>query len=1309
MAYPKWVTPAGNLGKIAEQQFYELPLVAYDPEDFPVTFSLQAGRLPAGMQLLANGSLNGQPIKEELIGVPAAVAQDRVYQFTVRATSQPPISTSVSNFDGAHSQWILTNGEASLRASGLPYHSYGNPLDVNQPSIQNYRTTFALRAGTNQPAVTHANVGKGIIGYWLNGVAVYNPAAYYEAPDGIPAVAGYTFNAASPSLRAYFGLDLAGGHASETSQYHYHSYTFSSAWQTGIGITTALPGVAEINSIPVLKTGLSFNNGHSRILGFALDGYPIYGPYGYSNPLDAQSPVVRIESSYGIKSSTYRTGIATDLVTYPMGIFVEDFEFKGDPADYDDGDVDQENVDDGHLDQFNGRFCVTPDYPEGTYAYFATINADGTPAYPYVIGPQFYSDVHVVGTGAAGNSNGGGFAPTSYVATQVSSNTSQKFISDRSFQLTITGNQPPELLTGLGQPEPYSLGQYLDGTAIKIQLSGIDPNYGEPYAYRILSGSLPTGLSLDTATGLISGIAVSYVDLPEGAQIGWDESKWDLYPWQFPTRSQSKNYQFTIEIYNSNNVDHRHYSIEIVSHNLLTADNLDLLADDSLLSSDLDTKRPPILITQDLGIFATYTSDNYFSFKFDAVDLDGDAVTYSLASGSAAIGFDPNSTNFDESLFDQGEFTALPGSMTLHEETGWLSGYIPPQLEASKDYTFSVAVYKTDYPSYITPIRIFKLTVLGSLDLGLTWTSPSDLGSIQAGSVSQLQVTASSTSGQSIQYALVNGSRLPAGLQLINDGTISGKASFQSFSMDSGNTTFDVDLAAKGYTSGITTFDKVYKFTVTATTASGAAQIEKTFSIAVSIRTSSPFENIYIKCLPDEASRTRILEFLHNTDVFRPESIYRPNDPYWGRRQDLVLLGAYGITASTAADYIAAMQSRHYNKRFLFGEFGVSRALDSNNNTTYEVIWVEAVEETRAYNNGIKGEAPDGSYDIRSKISGWQNPNYSPTDPVGYTVKINDQQLMNRDISDSLGVTNLAALPAWMTSVQKDGTISGYVTRIPLAYLKPGEGDKALFLLNRARALQQIPDLTSISFVADRYVLDDNLSFNYDLTNKKFVKHHYATFDSSIKFPDAANYVGQVDFAIDIPFDQINGRTQQSLINLGGLDSVVTEFVGKTIVFARQENYTGYDTDPLNQGWVRYTFFDDVVAFDGEQFDQNSLIPGWNEHGGDPTIPNQRGGIWKIGLDDNNLIQLNFVQQIEFNQVLGVNYGAKYGGNRITYTYDAGQTVPAYVKPSSVVVSDVHPTTFDGNSTRFLANTDPYQTPLANDKYLKFPKIGVFS
>jgi len=116
---------------------------------------------------------------------------------------------------------------------------------------------------------------------------------------------------------------------------------------------------------------------HSPILGFAYDGNPIYGPYGYENPLDAGSAVNRLSSSYYLKDN--RLG-GPNPSEFPLGTFIEDYEWRP-------------SVQTGklELDENNGRFCVTPDYPEGIYAYFITIDINGNPAFPYILGSNYYS------------------------------------------------------------------------------------------------------------------------------------------------------------------------------------------------------------------------------------------------------------------------------------------------------------------------------------------------------------------------------------------------------------------------------------------------------------------------------------------------------------------------------------------------------------------------------------------------------------------------------------------------------------------------------------------------------------------------------------------------------------------------------------------------------------------------------------------------------------------------------------------------------------------------------------------------------
>ena len=125
---------------------------------------------------------------------------------------------------------------------------------------------------------------------------------------------------------------------------------------------------------------------HSPIIGWAYDGHPIYGPYGYSS---IQGGVVdQMKSGYSISLQEGRP--STDV--FPNGYFIEDYVYTK---------VSDETV----LDESNGRFCVTPEYPNGTYAYFTTIDPNVVdsagvfagyrrPIFPYLIGDKFNSIVN---------------------------------------------------------------------------------------------------------------------------------------------------------------------------------------------------------------------------------------------------------------------------------------------------------------------------------------------------------------------------------------------------------------------------------------------------------------------------------------------------------------------------------------------------------------------------------------------------------------------------------------------------------------------------------------------------------------------------------------------------------------------------------------------------------------------------------------------------------------------------------------------------------------------------------------------------
>jgi hypothetical protein len=173
------------------------------------------------------------------------------------------------------------------------------------------------------------------------------------------------------------GFDCAKGHPA-MGNYHHHQNP--SAFSLDLSVISTVCNLYVADGLYLIDS-----NVHSPLIGFAYDGFPIYGAYGYKN-LDGTGGIVRMKSSYQYRNISTRTQYANGTTvtagppvstTYPLGYFREDYEY-----------VVNTNTD--YLDEHNGRFCITPEYPNGTYCYFATVDKNWNSAYPYVVGPTFY-------------------------------------------------------------------------------------------------------------------------------------------------------------------------------------------------------------------------------------------------------------------------------------------------------------------------------------------------------------------------------------------------------------------------------------------------------------------------------------------------------------------------------------------------------------------------------------------------------------------------------------------------------------------------------------------------------------------------------------------------------------------------------------------------------------------------------------------------------------------------------------------------------------------------------------------------------
>ena len=114
---------------------------------------------------------------------------------------------------------------------------------------------------------------------------------------------------------------------------------------------------------------------HSPILGWAYDGNPIYGPYGYANATfdgAANGGIARMRSGYDLDPEP--SSLLRPTTGFSNGDFTQDFVYKRST-----GTATLKT-----LDEYNGRFCQTPEYPKGTYAYFSTLDSSNELAYPYI-------------------------------------------------------------------------------------------------------------------------------------------------------------------------------------------------------------------------------------------------------------------------------------------------------------------------------------------------------------------------------------------------------------------------------------------------------------------------------------------------------------------------------------------------------------------------------------------------------------------------------------------------------------------------------------------------------------------------------------------------------------------------------------------------------------------------------------------------------------------------------------------------------------------------------------------------------------
>lgn len=685
-------------------------------------------------------------------------------------------------------------------------------------------------------------------------------------------------------------------------------------------------------------------------------------------------------------------------------------------------------------------------------------------------------------------------------------------------------------ITSLTSDGLEDLGRWFDGDYVEIQILKQETSPTGTLQWAVMQGSLPPGLSI-SQTGLITGFAAAPPAAGDAGTASYDVGRYDQYVWDFEGASDSRTYQFTIRIFDGINYAYQRYRIGIYAKTFFLVDNILITADSAFYSADRDGYQYPSITTVSADLPPVRQLQSY-AYQFKAYYANpSHKVKWSVNSGGPAR-FDqgalpvPDDNNnvytivpFDGKSYDQSDLS-LPSGIYIDLNTGWLLGTLGTTTSYESFYEFTVTAY-VEVPISATAVSrrasqpvTFRLKVLGNVEDIITWTTATDLGSIDNGTVSTLKVEATSRSGAALTYRVKSGQylRIPQGLSILSNGLISGRVSFDDLTADRNNLTITYNATTK-------TYDTFYKFTLIAENADATIYSEKEFTLTVKNINQKPFENLYLKALLPAPLRQVFRSIVTDPNLASSDIIYRVDDPYFGVHLDLTMLVQPGLTAETAAMYIDSMSSHHYDKKIDFGTIRKAVARNTDGTTKYEVLYVDVLDYNTVNQPGSQiitdRTSISTDYGLLSQSTNSQDDfhgisdNISRTDDFGLitatditvdpTIFSNSFSNMANEIEQGIGYEFKGALPDWMLSVQPDtGQPLGLVRGLVLAYANPGQGDKLLYRYQAS--LKQsgygVSDImNTFKFVADRYQWDRTLSINFDPTTGTFVPSRTTTFD----------------------------------------------------------------------------------------------------------------------------------------------------------------------------------------------------------------------
>lgn len=212
-------------------------------------------------------------------------------------------------------------------SNGIPRHPVGDYPNSHDPVPLRPQSHHLEMPLTPEKAEKPVPLSMWLFGVAVNGVP-FDPSGPFWNADGS---SGWQFEVLHPQASVALGIDVNRAHTQGRGMYHYHGVPTGLLWD----LTVAAPDQPMY------------------LLGYAADGYPIYGPECPGDSSDVSSPIKRLRSSYRLRTGHRKDGPKGRF----DGLFVEDFEFI--PGS-------------GDLDDCNGRTGPTPEFPDGTYYYVLT-------------------------------------------------------------------------------------------------------------------------------------------------------------------------------------------------------------------------------------------------------------------------------------------------------------------------------------------------------------------------------------------------------------------------------------------------------------------------------------------------------------------------------------------------------------------------------------------------------------------------------------------------------------------------------------------------------------------------------------------------------------------------------------------------------------------------------------------------------------------------------------------------------------------------------------------------------------------------